>query len=69
MSSIRVKPEQLASAVMECLEEYNEDFSTEVKAFIVALVMAILSPVMAVLNGTDNTDYLGSEYKGGEDDD
>lgn len=42
--------------------------SPVVGGFITALVIAILSPIMAAISkaGADNTDILGSEYKGEE---
>ena len=55
MSSIRIKPEQLASAVMECLEEYSEDFSTEVKD----AVMQVGKEGAQMLKGSSPVRYGG----------
>lgn len=45
-------------------------FSPEIKAFIVALVMAILSPIMASLGGTElNKMDLPIDYFEGSDED
>lgn len=46
-------------------------FTADYKALIVALVMAILSPIMASINGGETSlDYDGTEYlEGGEGDD
>ena len=44
--------------------------ATPYKAVIVALVMAILSPLMASISGGETSiDYDGTEIKGGEDND
>ena len=55
MSSIRIKPEQLASAVVECLEEYSEDFSTEVKD----TVMQVGKEGAQMLKGSSPVRYGG----------
>lgn len=49
----------------------NVSLSAEYKALIVALVMAILSPIMASISGGDTSvDYDATEYnEGGEADD
>lgn len=46
----------------------NVSLSAEYKALIVALTMAVLSPVMASIQGGDTSiDYDGTEIKGGDD--
>lgn len=37
------------------------NFTPEVKAFIVALVMAVLSPIMSELGASVNTDYMAQQ--------
>lgn len=43
------------------------NFTPEIKAFIVALVMAILSPIMSELGNMDDTEGEAEEYEEADD--